>query len=395
VTPDHKNVEDRLRVLINLTWLVPGVVGGSEEATTAALRAVATDPPEDLQIQLAVLEPFLSAHAGLAAAFPHHVLRLDGGNKLRRVFAEQTWLARLARRTDARVVHHAGGVVPLAHPGRVVLTIHDLQPLDLARNFSSAKRLYIRAMAQRSARVAQVICVPSEFTASRVVALLGVDPARIRVVPWCVPPRRVAHLPEAAGQIQGDPRGGRGISERYFLYPAVTYAHKNHLMLLDAFALVARQVPKVDLVLTGAAGPLEAAVMARVKQLELESRVHRTGRIGADELEELYAGAAAVLVPSRYEGFGLPALEAMVRGCLVLGSNCGSLPEVLRAEDLLDPDDAMSWAGAMQSVLNVNGSGRAARVAAGTALASAFTPARTAAALLDAYRLAGAKGGRK
>lgn len=378
-----------LRVLINLTWLVPGVVGGSEEATTAALRAVAADPPEDLHIQLAVLEPFLAAHADLIAAFPHHVLRVDGRNKLRRVLAEQTWLAWVAHRMDAQVVHHAGGVVPLVHPGHVVLTIHDLQPLDLAGNFSRAKRLYIRSMARRSARVARVICVPSEFTANRVVALLGADPARIRVVPWCVAPQPEAHRPRSQGRSQVGPRAGREIGDRYFLYPAVTYAHKNHLLLLDALALIIKTDPEVDLVLTGAAGPLESAVMARVEQLGLKNRVHRTGRVSARELEELYAGASAVLVPSRYEGFGLPALEAMVRGCLVIGSNCGSLPEVLRAEDLIDPDDVAAWADAMRAVLAASDSERAARVAIGRTLASGFTSARTAGALLDAYRLAG------
>jgi glycosyltransferase involved in cell wall biosynthesis len=169
----------------------------------------------------------------------------------------------------------------------------------------------------------------------------------------------------------------------------VTYAHKNHLLLLDALALIVKTDPEVDLVLTGAAGPLETAVMARVEQLGLKNRVHRTGRVSARELEELYAGASAVLVPSRYEGFGLPALEAMVRGCLVIGSNCGSLPEVLRAEDLIDPDDVAAWADAMRAVLAASDSERAARVAIGRTLASGFTSAKTAGALLDAYRLAG------
>lgn len=374
-------------VLVNLTWLVPGVVGGSEESVTDALRAVHAEGPDDLALHLAVLAPFAAAHPDLASAYGCSVLPLDGRNKALRVLAEQTWLARTTRRVDAAVVHHAGGVVPLVHPRRVVLTIQDLQPLDQPHNFAPAKRAYIRAMAGRSARAAQVVTVPSEFSRGRVVELLGVDPARVVVVPWFPRP-----APSPSDPASGEPgellppavAGGRP----YFLYPAITYPHKNHLVLLEAFARVAASDPDVALVLTGGEAATEAEVRERIARPDLRGRVARTGRVPAATLEVLYRHATAVVVPSRYEGFGLPVLEAQLRGCPVVASSAGSLPEVARPEDLVDPDDVTAWAEAMHCVLRLSAPERAERVAAGRRLAAAFTPGRTAAGLLGAYRQA-------
>jgi glycosyltransferase involved in cell wall biosynthesis len=376
----------RPTVLVNLTWLVPGVVGGSEESTTDALRAVVAADPTDLDLRLAVLRPFGAAHPDLAAALPCEVLDLDGHDKLRRVVAEQTWLAATTRRVGATAVHHAGGVVPLVHPGATVLTVHDLQPLDLAQNFSFAKRSYVRAMAGRSARAARVVCVPSEFTRGRVVELLGVDPAAVVVVPWSAPARRTG-TGGSSSATSGD-ASFRPPAGPFFLYPAITYAHKNHLVLLEAFAEVAATDREVSLVLTGGAGPLEQLVGERVRQLGLSERVLRPGRVGEEQLEQLYDRATAVVVPSRYEGFGLPALEAMARGVPVLAARAGSLPEVVPPEALLDPDDVTAWAGAMQAVLQLRDDERDDRIAVGRAAAAAFSPGRTAEALLGAYRRA-------
>ncbi len=373
-----------MRVLVNLLWLVPGVVGGSEDSVTDALRAVAALDEPDLDLRLAVLSSFPAAHPDLAARFPCEVCDLDGADKARRVLAEQTWLARTARRIDARVVHHAGGVSPLISPARDVLTVHDLQPLDLPDNFTRTKRAYIASMVGRSARGARVVCVPSEFTRSRVIDLLDVPPDRIQVVPWYVAgDRRRAVTASRPGAPALPP-------SPYFLYPAITYPHKQHVLLVDAFALLAHDDPSVSLVLAGGEGPSEASVRARIRAHGLEGRIVRTGRVSRERLEALYAGAAAVTVPSNYEGFGLPALEAMVRGRPIIAAAAGSLPEVVAPGDLVDPSDVTGWADAMQSVLQLSARDRAARIAVGHDLAARFTPRRTATDLVSAYRRAAA-----
>ena len=372
---------ERPVVLVNLTWLVPGVVGGSEHSLTDALRAMLERPHDDLDLRLAVLEPFAAAHPALAAALPCHVLGMDGSDKVRRVLAEQTWLAATARRARAAVVHHAGGVVPLLHPGRVVLTIQDLQPLDLPENFTPVKRAYIRTMVGRSVRAASAVCVPSEFSRQRVVELLGASPDAVEVVPWF--PRPVPRVAEAADP---DPVVDRVRGRQFFLYPAITYPHKDHRTLIDAFAHLAAERPEALLVLTGGAGSEEESVRRRIESPDLRGRVLRTGRVAERTLEQLYALAAAVAVPSRYEGFGLPVLEAMARGCPVLASRAGSLPEVARPEDLLEPGDVTAWAEAMQCVLDLSAHERARRVEEGHRVVASFSPDATADGLLSAYR---------
>lgn len=374
------------RVLVNLLWLVPGVVGGSEESTTDALRAVADaldgqDASARIDLHLAVLLPFADAHPDLAARFPLHVLDQDGRDKRRRVLAEQTWLPATTRAIGAEVVHHAGGVLPLRHPARSVLTVHDLQPLDMPANFRMSKRIYIRSMAGRSVRGADVLTAPSDFTRDRLVAVLGASPERIEVVPWWVGP----HTAPVAEPFPLPPGLG---DDPYFLYPAITYPHKQHVVLLEAFALLARSHPEVRLVLTGGAASAEADVQARMRRADLDGRVLRTGRVPSEQLESLFAAATAVAVPSCYEGFGLPVLEAMVRGVPVIAAAAGSLPEVARSADLVAADDVDAWAAALGAVLSESPADRAQRIAAGHARAARFTPERTATGLLRAYRRA-------
>jgi alpha-1,3-rhamnosyl/mannosyltransferase len=376
----------RLRVLVNLTWLVPGVVGGSEESTTDALRAVLGTRPE-VELQLAVLRPFLDAHPDLAAACRCEVLDLSGSSKVARVAAEQTWLARRARALRPDLVHHAGGVVPLVHPGCQTLTVHDLQPLDLPANFATRKRLYLRAMLGRSARVARAVCVPSRFTAGRLRALLGVEGSRVHVVPWSV----TSPAPGPPGSAPGEDRSRPDPDQPMLLYPAITYPHKNHLVLLEAFAELRRDVPEARLVLPGGPGPCEAEVRARMARADLAGHVERPGRIERTRLEECYREATAVVVPSRYEGFGLPALEAMVRGVPVVVADAGALPEVVgtlpgAAPSPVDPDDVTGWAAAMQAVVDLDGARRREVVEAGLARAGRFSPSATADGLVAAWR---------
>lgn len=388
-----------LRVLVNLTWLVPGVVGGSEESTTDALRGLLEYRP-DIELRLAVLRSFAGAHPDLVQGCACDVLDRSGDNKALRVLAEQSWLARRVIAMAPDVVHHAGGVVPLRHPGRSVVTIHDLQPLDLPGNFSWIKRGYLRLMLRRSVRAAEVVCVPSTFTARRVVERLGAVPDRVHVVPWSVVGSDGA---DRAGDREGttSPGGGRGAGpaasgDPTFLYPAITYPHKNHRVLLEAFSRFVDARPTARLVLAGGVGPQESAVVDRIRRPDLVGRVQRPGRVTDAEMDRLYRSATAVLLPSRYEGFGLPALEAMHRGVPLVVSSAGSLPEVVTDDEgvsvtpvaPLDPDDVTGWTAAMAFTADLDDRERAAVGAAERARAAAFNGRRTADALAGAYHRA-------
>lgn len=373
-----------LRVGVDLLFLRPGEVGGSEEYTVRGLAALAERASPDLEPVLFVLEPFRRAHPDLAAAFPTEVLRSRGRPRPVRVAAQSTWLARRVRRLELDLVHHAGGTVPPVRAAPALLTIHDLQPLELPEHFSPLKRAYIRLAVPRSARAARLVVTPSEAARRSVVSLLGVPDHRTAVVPHGIDLAALDPTPSAADRAVAD---RLGVERPFFLFPAIPYPHKGHAVLVEALGR-ARHA-EAHLVLTGGPGPEDAALAAAVDRAGLAARVHRTGRVPRPELEALYRTAAAVAFPSRYEGFGNPVLEAMGHGCPVLAADATALPEVVAdAGVLLPPDDPQAWADAMDRLLDQPDERR--RLAtAGRDRAAAFPWSRTADALVEAYRRVG------
>lgn len=374
-----------IRVGVNLLWLVPGVVGGSEEYTVRLLHGLADMAPPDIEIELFALDDLRRAHPGLVERFPTTTIGLRGRAKALRVAAETSWLrARVRRGFD--VVHHPGGVVPpWRGPAATVLTIHDLQPLDLPENFSRVKVAYLRAVLPRSARVAAVVTTPSRAAGQRVAERLGVDPARIRPVLHGLEPEAFAPVdPLEVERV----RHALGLNRRWVLYPVITYPHKNHQVLVQAFRRLAEAHPDVDLVLAGGEGPSEGDVRAAIAASGVAGRIHRTGRVPRADLDALIAGAAVVAFPSRYEGFGVGVLEAMAAGAPVVAADATALPEVMGDAGLLvDPDDVAGWAAALARVLD-DPELRDSLVIAGRARAATFTNAAGAAALASAYRAA-------
>lgn len=370
-----------MKVGVNLLWLVPGVVGGSEESSTRLLRGILDRDEPDLALELFVLKPFVDAHPELASAFPTHVLPLRGRAKPVRVAAEMTWLPWRARRAGVDVMHHGGGTMPPVRIAPSVLTIHDLQPRVFPEHFSAAKRAYHAVTLPRSVAAARLVVTPSEFTRRAVIDEFAADPERVVVVPHGITPP-VAQAPSD------------GVRERYglpgpfFLFPAITYPHKNHVVLVRAFAAVAAARDDVALVLTGGAAAAEADLLSEIRRLGIASKVRRTGRIPWHDVEGLYQEATALTFPSRFEGFGLPVLEAMSRGCPVIAAGTTALPELVGdAGRLVAPDDLEGWTQAMTDLLT-DDAARGRLVAAGLERAAEYTWDRSAAGMVAAYRKA-------
>ncbi len=375
---------DRRHVGVNLLWLVPGTVGGSEEYLTRLLSGIAASPPDDLDLTLFVLEPFLDAHPDLVEAFPTVTWPATGRSKALRIAAESTWLPDRLRRHHVDLVHHGGGVVPPGARTPSVLTIHDLQPLVLPDNFRTLKRRYLAAMLPRSAARARLVLTPSDHAGRSVVEVLGVPPERVRTVPHGVE----ATAPPTAEQIEAgrEVARRRGVAGPYFVLPGIPYAHKNHVGLVQAFARVAAVRPDAQLVLPGGEGPTDPDLAAEVERAGLRDRVHRLGRVPRSDLDALLDGACALTFPSRYEGFGAPVLEAMARGCPVVAASATALPEVVGEGGLLlAPDDVGGWAAAMIDLLD-HPDRRRALSRAGLERARTFTWHRSAEILLDCYR---------
>lgn len=364
---------------VNLLWLAPGRVGGSEESTLASLRAIHERSPEDLRLRLFATRGLVDAHPDLPGRFPVELLPAAVGARPLRLVAESTWLAARTRGLD--LVHHAGGTLPPVRTAPAVLTLHDLQPLERTATHGRVKRTYLGVAVPRSLAAARVVVVPSEFVAGTVRSRFPEVAPKLRVVP-----HGVAAPPVVGEEAVAAVRDRLRLDGPVVLYPAITYPHKNHRVLVAAFAQVVRQHPDAVLVLTGGSGSEEATLADQVRALGLEAHVRRTGRIPADELAALYRLAAVVAVPSRYEGFGLPAAEAMAHGAPLVAATAGALPEVVGdAGVLVDPDDVAAWAAAIAALVGDDAE-RARLAEAGRRRAAALSWSANAEGLLAAYR---------
>jgi alpha-1,3-rhamnosyl/mannosyltransferase len=335
--------------------------------------------------ELFVTREFRAAHPKLCSAFPTVTAPGPAASKAVRVGLENTWLQAQLRRRHLGVVHHFGGLVPfVGAPGvRRAVTIHDLQPLDLPGNFGLAKRTFQRVAIPWTLRHADAITTLSAFTRDTILAHRGPSDTPIVVLP--PGPREPAGTPGAGSAPDASDAAVRarwGVADTpYFLYPAITYPHKDHPVVVAALALLGATHPDVRLVLTGGAGPAEDALGDAVATAGVGDRVVRTGRLPGDDLAALYRGATAMVFPSHYEGFGLPVLEAMRHGCAVIASDATALPEVVGTAGILaSPGDPESFAAAMRCVLD-DPALRSSLVAAGHAHAAQFTWERSVDAL--------------
>jgi alpha-1,3-rhamnosyl/mannosyltransferase len=365
------------KVGINLLWLVPGVVGGSETYTTRLLHGL-VERSSELDYTLFALPEFADAHPELAKSFKITFAPVSGHWKSFRVAGENSWLAAQCRRRHIDLIHHAGGTVPVVRVARSVLTVHDLQYLYYPEYFTKAKLGYLKTMVPRSAEAARLVLTPSEYTRRTVIERLNIDPSIVVVVPHGISPRP----PQAASDV----RARYGIKGRFFLYPAITYPHKNHLVLIEAFARVLEHYPDTMLVLTGAKGSMEVRIAKEVTKLKIRDKVLRLGYIPSVDLDALYTEAVAMTFPSRFEGFGAPVLEAMARRCPVIASDASALPEVVQdAGYLVSPDNSDQWAQAMTYLLTEDVS-RKELAESGLKRATEFTWGRAADVLEDSYR---------
>jgi glycosyltransferase involved in cell wall biosynthesis len=312
---------------LSLLTLVPGELGGSETYARELLRGLRRVG----ESEYLVLVPPVAPDAG--EGLPTTVAREY--RRARTIPQRLVAMAAAAARPgplrshlrDADVVHYplTLQIPPVEQP--TVVTVHDVQHLDLPDLFGRAERAFRTVAWHRSIRRADLVVVPSAFVRDRAIVRLGLDSQGLRVVHWGVDHARFrpANVPR----------------ERFLLYPARPWPHKNHERLFAAFAVLRRELPELRLVLTGGGHPAAAPEGVEVR-----------GQVSDDELIDLYRRAAALVFPSLYEGFGQPTLEAMACGCPVACSDAGGLPEVVGgAARLFDPYDPDAIVSAVRDVL--------------------------------------------
>ncbi len=285
-------------------------------------------------------------------------------------FGGQTWeQLELPRAAGGDTLLNLGNTAPLRRGGRQAVVIHDAGVFDTPESYTAAFRAWYRALHAGLSRSGARIVTVSEFSRTRLSARLGLDPARIAVMP-----EGGEHVTRIAADRETLARHGlRPLG--YALAVGTRAAHKNLDSLRGAAALLSER----GMVLA-VAGAVDSAVFGGPTDVG-GSAVRALGRVTDAELRALYENALCLLFPSRYEGFGLPPLEAMWCGCPVLASRAGAVPEVC-GEAALYFEHA-GPAAALARLLDEPGLRERLRVA-GAARAHAYTWPAAARALLGA-----------
>lgn len=269
------------------------------------------------------------------------VLPVDWGhdpvmNVLRRLQWQQWELPRRAKASGADLLHVTGFDAPWWQPLPTVVTVHDLIGKLFPQNLPLIARMYWQFWLPWSVRWASQIIADSACTQHDIMRLLGVPAARITVVPLGVDRGFVPQSDAAIAEV----RDRLGLPERMVLYVGTLEPRKGIDTLLDAWSTLAARFPDARLVLGGKRGWYVERLQAQTERLGLTQRVQWLDYVAAEDLPALYSAAEVFVFPSRYEGFGLPPLEAMACGTPVVSSDAAALPEVVGEAGLLVPPDA-------------------------------------------------------
>ena len=232
--------------------------------------------------------------------------------------------------------------LPRFHSGPAVATFHDL--FVLTGEYSTPEfRARFAAQARDAAARADIVIAISEFTRSQVISLLGVEPARVRVVHHGA---RALAFP-GTGSADGIAR------QKVILNVGAIQKRKNIARLVEAFEAVD---PAWRLVLIGSDGYGAAQIHARIAASPARDRISVLGYVTPEELAAWYVRATVFAFPSLDEGFGMPLLEAMAAGTPILTSTRSALPEVAGEAALLaDPEDTAALVHALQSLTRDDG----------------------------------------
>lgn len=283
-------------------------------------------------------------------------------------------------------LHHAPNFLPSRFSGPIVITVHDLSYLKYPQTHPADRVRHLNRFLPSAIERASFVLVDSEFVRQELLSHFGVSEEKVVTTylgvseDFCVmPPERTAAVLNKHGLAPG----------RYVLSVGTLEPRKNLRRTLEAYGNLPQATRNAfPLVLAGTVGWGMEGVQQRLEALVRSGDVRQLGYVAPDELPLLYAGAAALVYPSLYEGFGLPVLEALASGVPAVTSNRGSLLEIAGdAAITVEPEDSLAIQRGLEAALQIFVE-RDARIERGIAWARTFTWERCAEQTVDVYRRA-------
>ncbi|HEY8164953.1 MAG TPA: glycosyltransferase family 1 protein [Gemmatimonadaceae bacterium] len=331
-----------MRIALNLLYLIPGVVGGTETYAKALIRTLAALDGDNEYI---VFVNRLGAEMDITPASNFRRV-VCGFNPIRRAVRylwEQSVLPVQLRRERPDLVHSLGYVVPLAASAPQVVSVPDLNFLGHQGWGTPLGRRLHGFFVQRSVNKADHVITISDFSRGEIVRRLGVPEEKVTVVSLAAGGRTDARA------VRQSQVGTVDIDTPYILAFSALTGHKNIARLVSAFKKISTEVPH-SLLLVGHL-PDNPAFREEIEQTAGD-RVHFTGYLSDEEVGSLMQRASLFAFPSLYEGFGLPVLDAQQAGVPVACSSAAALPETAgKGACLFDPLSVEDIARALKRCL--------------------------------------------
>ena len=340
-----------MRVAVNAEQLLYHSPGGIGRYTAQILAGVPRLFPEDQVVAFTARHPRRTVNAALrAAGVTDQAMILS----LSRPLLYDGWLRlgrpRLPQSLNADLVHAPSVAVP-PHPRvPLVVTVHDVASELFPESFPRRGRRFHAMGLVAAERRADIVLTVSEASAADIVEHSSISADRIRVVHNGVDPMPLDD--ELRARIL---RSLGLTNRRYVLWLGSFEPRKGVGTIVAAMAELRRRRPNPDvhLVLAGYEGWLEDGLVDPADRAALGDSLRQIGRVNEEELWALYGGAALFAFPSRYEGFGLPVIEAMSQGTAVVASDIDAIREIAGgAARLVSPSASEAWADAIDELLD-------------------------------------------
>jgi glycosyltransferase involved in cell wall biosynthesis len=281
------------------------------------------------------------------------------------------------------VTHLIQPFPPVRTSSAIVLTVHDLFPLEFPHWYPPSERWTFRRSIHLAVRRKALFAVPSRYVADHLIRISGVRSDRIVVVPHGVSstfstPRTAEEIERICSKFGLEPG-------RFAVSLGALEARKNTVPLIRGLAEL--DGGNIPLLLVGPDGRGTAAVNSEIHRQDAKVKVIRAGYLGDEEVAGLVQGAAVLVHPAVAEGFGLVPLEAMAAGTPVIATRSSSIPEVVDEAGVLieDPASTSAWADALRKVIG-DADYRASLAVAGEQRAAQFSWQHAAKTMLEIYR---------